>query len=637
MRWALPLCLVLSFSLSDGPGRFIRSAALPPTAVPNANVTPAGTLRAGVLTLALEAKPTMWYPEGSARPGREVAAFAEASRAPLVPGPLIRVSAGTTVRLSIRNTFERDTIVFHVPFAARGATAAEGVDSVVVAPGTLGEVSFVASAPGNYFYRARTNADLDRRLTIGGAMAGALVIDSAATPRPRDRVMVLLASTDSASPTGLPLGDNLIFSINGRSWPNTERLGATVGDSVRWRIINANNDIHPMHLHGFYYRVDAFTNQNLPQGPGGPPPGLMVVTQRMPAFTSMSMTWVPERAGNWLFHCHFQVHVARETAMTDAHAGATHENHALTGMQGLVMGLVVEPRPGSRTVTERDAAPPRRLRLEAVQDSAFPDSAPSMRFVLGEAAVGGSAASTGPGFSPPIVLERGKPVAIMVVNHLNEPTAVHWHGIELDSYSDGVPGFSGAGNRVSPLIAPRDSFEARFTPPRSGTFMYHSHANEPKQHRAGMLGALLVVDSLGSRSSDHAFFLKSNRAGRAAQPVLEVNGRANPDTVTLYVGQPARLRFMSLALLNPNATVSVTTRSDSVRVLRNDSLIVQWRPLAKDGADLPITFRAPRAARQVIGMGETYDFELTPTAKGLLRLEVRGGGTLLARVPVRVE
>jgi hypothetical protein len=94
---------------------------------------------------------------------------------------------------------------------------------------------------------------------------------------------------------------------------------------------------------------------------------------------------------------------------------------------------------------------------------------------------------------------------------------------------------------------------------------------------------------------------------------------------------------MSLALLNPNATVSVTARSDSVRSLRDDSLVVQWRPLAKDGADLPITFRAPRAARQVIGMGETYDFELTPTVKGLLRLEVRGGGNLLARVPVRVE
>jgi hypothetical protein len=38
-------------------------------------------------------------------------------------------------------------------------------------------------------------------------------------------------------------------------------------------------------------------------------------------------------------------------------------------------------------------------------------------------------------------------------------------------------------------------------------------------------------------------------------------------------------------------------------------------------------------------MGETYDFEITPAVKGVLRLEVRGagGGALLARVPLRVE
>src|SRR5688572_12037751 len=338
MRTALALSVVLSLSLSGNLGPLVRNAASTPTAVLNANVTPSGTLRAGVLTLALEAKPAMWYPEGSARPGREVAALGVESRSPQVPAPLIRVPAGTTVRLSIRNAFERDTIVAHVPFAARGAIVAEGVDSVVIAPGGRGELSFAATVPGNYFYRARTNAGLDRRLAIGGAMAGALVIDSAGAPRPRDRVMVLLASTDSANAAGLPLGDSIIFSINGRSWPNTERLSATVGDSVRWRIINANNDIHPMHLHGFYYRVDAFTNQDLPQDRRGPTPGLMVVTQRMPPFTAMSMTWVPERAGNWLFHCHFQIHVAREMATADAHAGASHENHALTGMTGLVMG-----------------------------------------------------------------------------------------------------------------------------------------------------------------------------------------------------------------------------------------------------------------------------------------------------------
>jgi FtsP/CotA-like multicopper oxidase with cupredoxin domain len=238
------------------------------------------------------------------------------------------------------------------------------------------------------------------------------------------------------------------------------------------------------------------------------------------------------------------------------------------------------------------------------------------------------------------VLERGKPVSITVVNHLREPTAVHWHGIELESYYDGVAGFGGVGGRISPIIAPGDSFEARFAPPRSGTFIYHTHANEPVQHRAGLVGPLLVVDSaLGSQRDDYTIFLKTARAGNQAVPVLDVNGKPNPDTIVFHVGRPARLRLMSLALLNPNAAVQLTARQDSQTVLRTDSLLVQWQPIAKDGADIPLSARRAARARQIVAMGETYDFEFTPTERGTLRVEVRGafGGRLLGRVPVRVE
>jgi len=634
MRRAITLGLSLWMSVVafSNPPRTARIA------VPNANTKPAGSLTNGVLTLSLEARRTVWYPNGDSLPGREVLALGEASGPAVVPSPLVRVPAGTTVELTIRNTLDRDTIVFHIPPAASCRSSVTADDSVVIAPGARGALRFAATVPGNYFYRARTNDRLARGLQIGGLMAGAIVVDSVGSPPPRDRVMVLLASTDSVI-NGVPAGDNTIFSINGRSWPGTERLTATVGDTLHWRVINANNDFHPMHLHGFYYRVDTFT------GPADPPglqpilPSGMVVTQRLTPFSAMSMTWVPERAGNWLFHCHFQIHVAHTPTPSEA-GGAAHANHAMTGMTGLVMGIVVKPRPGTRAEAARPPAAERRLRIVAVQDSAFPDSAPSMRFLVEEPATKRPAASAGPGFSPPIVLQRGRPVSIMVVNHLNEPTAVHWHGMELDSYYDGVAGFGGIDRRISPIIAPRDSFEARFTPPRAGTFIYHTHANEPVQHRAGLLGALIVVDSaLGVPGDDHTIFLKTARAGLQATPVFDVNGQTNPDTIVLHVGQPARLRLISLALLNPNAAVQVTARQDSVPVLRMDSLLVEWRPLAKDGADLPEASRTPRRARQTMAMGETYDFELTPERTGMLRIEIRGGlgGRLLARVPVRVE
>ena len=45
----------------------------------------------------------------------------------------------------------------------------------------------------------------------------------------------------------------LVF--NGKAWPHNERITLQQGDSVRWRFINLAAIEHPLHLHGFYYRV----------------------------------------------------------------------------------------------------------------------------------------------------------------------------------------------------------------------------------------------------------------------------------------------------------------------------------------------------------------------------------------------
>src|SRR5207244_9026229 len=100
---------------------------------------------------------------------------------------------------------------------------------------------------------------------------------------------------------------------------------------------------------------------------------------------------------------------------------------------------------------------------------------------------------------PTLLLERGRPVRITVVNRLDVATSVHWHGMEIESYPDGVAGWSGAPGRIAPAIQPNDSFIAEFTPPRAGTFIYHSHINELMQTNSGMYGALIVIDSI------HAF------------------------------------------------------------------------------------------------------------------------------------
>ncbi len=67
----------------------------PPRVRISDNRRPAGALRNGVLTIHLDTRLGMWYPDGDSSAGALVPAFAEAGREPQIPGPLIRVPAGT--------------------------------------------------------------------------------------------------------------------------------------------------------------------------------------------------------------------------------------------------------------------------------------------------------------------------------------------------------------------------------------------------------------------------------------------------------------------------------------------------------------------------------------------------------------
>ena len=92
------------------------------------------------------------------------------------------------------------------------------------------------------------------------------------------------------------------------------------------------------------------------------------------------------------------------------------------------------------------------------------------------------------------MLRRGEPTAVTVHNRLDAATSVHWHGLELESFYDGVAGWSGTAARLAPSIAPGDSCVARFTPPRAGTFIFHSHASEVRQLSLGLFGPLIVLE-----------------------------------------------------------------------------------------------------------------------------------------------
>jgi hypothetical protein len=65
---------------------------------------------------------------------------------------------------------------------------------------------------------------------------------------------------------------------------------------------------------------------------------------------------------------------------------------------------------------------------------------------------------------------------------------------------------------------------------------------------------------------------------------------------------------------------------------------VQWRPLARDGSELPEQRQVMKPAFQPLTIGETLDFEITPQLPGNLRLDaVALQGPVLGSLVLRVE
>jgi FtsP/CotA-like multicopper oxidase with cupredoxin domain len=631
---AAHIAIVLSITGAKGAEpSTLNSGVKPPLAriATSDNRQPAGQLEGSTLTVRLEARNGVWYPEAQDGYGVPVAAFGEEGKPLQNPGPLIRVRSGTEVRALVRNSLDKPLTLFG--FAEMRGLAA---DTFVVEPGAVRELRFHAKEPGTYYYAGKTSkGSVFGRLGDDSQLNGAIIVDPAdATVVPDDRVFAISwwAVIDPSSPTGL---DRATLVINGRSWPYTERLDAMQGDSLRWRWINFTDLPHPLHLHGFYFRVDAVGN-GAQYTTYARDDQRRAVTEVVAPGGTMALAWSPTRPGNWVFHCHFVSHISPLVSIgtqrgvpavpmampdmsgSDASEPTEHSHddgsrgHPQHTMSGLVLGIRVAPRGATAAQPSRAY---RQMRLIVRSKPNVYDRLPGYAYVLGGTPEErDTTVLTVPG--PTLVLKKDEPVAITVVNRSQMPAAVHWHGIELDSYPDGVPGWSGTGSSVLPAIAPNDSLTVRFTPPRAGTFMYHSHFDEFGQIASGLYGSIVVLDR-GKHydgETDRVLVLSDDGPTqnliRGPFPRALLNGQAQPNPMQLRSGVTYRLRLINIRT-DYAATVSIF----------DDGEPAQWRVIAKDGADLPASQATMRAATLTFAAGEIYDVEFTPTMPGSLTLQ----------------
>ncbi len=620
----------------------IQGATKPHGATPHADTNDqrraAGAIVDGELRVELDVVDITWSPRGAGGPQVPAVGFAERGHAPQLPGPLLRMRAGMPVRVSVRNMLARSVRVRGLGDRVAGDTAVDGLPGFTtaaalrLAPGETREVRFTPTRAVTSFYFARTlpqsTDTLPEKLlsspgigSMEGGLVGAFIVDPAgATPPANERIFMLTSYASRLEP-----GDvTWHLSINGLSWPFTERLTYDQGDTVRWRVINASGVYHPMHLHGFYFTVNSRGDTQVDTAISAPRP--LEVTEGMREFSSMRLSWVADRPGNWIFHCHLIRH-SSETQKYSAEStgdGSMGDMSGAHGMGGLILGITVRPR---ATVATTPPANARRLDLwTGLRPRVFGDSA-GYGFVLqrGDAAPAPDSIEV-PG--SPLVLERGEPTRIVVHNRLPFPLGVHWHGLELESFYDGVGDWSGGPARTRGMIPAGDTMSVYITPPRSGTFMYHTHGELGAALAQGLYGTLIVMDGGHELDSatDRLFVLASRGATRDADAAI--NGRGIPATQRFTAGKTYRLRFTHIAMDDVK----------NIRLLLNGEP-VRWRPFAKDGATLPAARQVESAATQRMDVGETYDFEWTPATSGVYVLEVatqyypaRGTVTVLQRM-----
>jgi len=119
-----------------------------------------------------------------------------------------------------------------------------------------------------------------RGLELGDLRA----LDGAAVATP-DRTIDLVLSGGMMSSA---------WTIGGQAYPNADPLDIQEGERVRVRLINQSMMLHPMHLHGHFFRVGEVVKDTVLV-----PPHMGRVT----------FDFTADNPGHWFFHCHNLYHM----------------------------------------------------------------------------------------------------------------------------------------------------------------------------------------------------------------------------------------------------------------------------------------------------------------------------------------
>jgi FtsP/CotA-like multicopper oxidase with cupredoxin domain len=223
---------------------------------------------------------------------------------------------------------------------------------------------------------------------------------------------------------------------------------------------------------------------------------------------------------------------------------------------------------------------------------------------------------------PTLRVTEGDLVRVHLINHLPEPTTIHWHGIDVPTNMDGVPGLS------QDAVDPGDDFTYEFVASNPGTRMYHSHFDTDAQIQLGLFGAFIIdprtaepqhfdhdytyilteksLDFTPDVAMGHGQILHADagngRGGALQSDLFLMNGRAGLaiDPMTIAQGQHIRIRLINLG----NLVHAMHLHGQAFKII------------ATDGNPVPPAAQFTKDT-VTIGPGERFDLEVDGTNPGV--------------------
>lgn len=236
----------------------------------------------GAKVFELTASAVQW----EVTPGEFVEAYAYNG---MVPGPLLRVTEGDTVRVILKNELPEPTVLhIHGPVMPNSMDGVPDVTQPLVQPGESFTYEFEVHPAGTFVYHTHHNSAVQE----SKGLYGVLQVDPKGFVPPYDKEYFQVLSE---------LGG--FYVINGKVFPSTDPLEAKVGDRIRIHLINLGQMAHPMHSHGFATQIVATD--------GHPVEGFQLIkdTVNVAPGERYDLEFVADRAGAWVYHCHILSHV----------------------------------------------------------------------------------------------------------------------------------------------------------------------------------------------------------------------------------------------------------------------------------------------------------------------------------------